>query len=173
VLEAARDELMEFGYGQFRVDRVAERAAVHRSTLYRHWETPAALARDAIVTWEMASIPVPREQGSWREDVRAICVAFRDSFEAPEALTLVRTLVEANASDPTLRDALLERWQRPEMVELVERAQQRGEVPGHVDPRQVVELIAAPFVLRAVVTMTPIDDAFIDFVVESVVGRAS
>ena len=97
VLSAARDELMEFGYGDFRVDRVADRASVHRSTLYRHWATPAALAREAIVTWEMASIPVPRESGDWRSDVRAICEAFRDSLLSPEAVTLVRTLVVANA----------------------------------------------------------------------------
>jgi AcrR family transcriptional regulator len=166
VLSAARDELMEFGYGDFRVDRVADRASVHRSTVYRHWATPAALAREAIVTWEMASIPVPRESGKWREDLHAICVAFRDSLASPEALTLVRTLVVANAIDPQLRGVLLARWQRPEMVEIVERAQERGEVPARFEPGQIVELIAAPFVLRSVVTMMPLDDEFVAFIAE-------
>jgi AcrR family transcriptional regulator len=170
VLTAARDELMEFGYREFRVDRVAERASVHRSTLYRHWGTPAALAREAIATWEIASIPVPRESGEWRKDVHAICVAFRDSLVAPEAVTLVRTLVIANAVDPELRNVLVERWQRPEMVEIVMRAQERGEVPTHLNPGHIIELIAAPFVLRAVVTMTPIDDAFVESVAEHIVA---
>jgi AcrR family transcriptional regulator len=168
VLAAARDELMQFGYREFRMDRVAERASVHRSTLYRHWSTPAALARDAIVTWEIASIPVPRETGEWHEDLRAICVAFRDSLLAPEAIALVRTLIVANAVDPELRDALFEKWQRPEMVDIVARAQARGDVPSHLDPGQIIELIAGPFVLRAIVTMSPMDDAFVDFVAERI-----
>jgi AcrR family transcriptional regulator len=173
VLAAARDELMEFGYGEFRVDRVAERASVHRSTLYRHWETPAALAREAIVSWEMGSIPVPRETGDWPKDLRAICVAFRDSLAAPEAVTLMRTLVVANAVDPELRDVLLERWARPEMVDIVARAQDRGDVSAHLDPGQIVELIAAPFVLRAIVTMMPIDNHFVDFIAERVAASTS
>ena len=159
---------MEFGYHDFRVDRVAERASVHRSTLYRHWATPAELIREAIVTWEMASIPVARERGEWRTDLQAICRAFRDSLATPEAVTLMRTLVVANAVDPELRDVLLERWQRPEMVDLVARAQERGEVPAHFEPGQIIELIAAPFVLRAAVTMMPLDDDFVDFVAERV-----
>jgi AcrR family transcriptional regulator len=159
---------MEFGYGDFRVDRVADRASVHRSTLYRHWATPSALAREAIVTWEMASIPAPRASGAWRKDLTAMCVAFRDTLATPEAMTLMRTLVVANAADPLLRDVLLERWQQPELVEVVAAAQERGEIPSHLDPGQIVELIAAPFVLRAVVTMMPMDDAFVDFVAERI-----
>lgn len=170
VLAAARDELIAFGYGDFRVDRVADRASVHRSTVYRHWPTPQALAREAIVTWEIASIPAPQETGEWRRDVRAICTAFQESLATPEAVALVRTLVVANAVDPELRVVLMERWQRPEMVEIVERAQARGEVSEHLDPGQLVELMAAPFVLRAVVTMTPIDDGFVEFVTERIVA---
>lgn len=167
-MAAARDELIEFGYREFRVERVAERASVHRSTLYRRWGTPAALARAAIVTWEMATIPVMRESGDWGSDVRTMCEAFRDSLQAPEAVALMRTLVVANAIDPELRDVLLERWQRPEMVEIIARAQERGEVSPRVDPGSIVELIAAPFVLRAVVTMMPMDDAFVDLVAKHV-----
>jgi AcrR family transcriptional regulator len=170
VLAAARDELLEFGYREFRVDRVAERASVHRSTLYRQWGSPAALAREAIATWEIASIPVPRESGEWRKDVHAICSAFRDSLVAPETVTLMRTLVIANAIDPDLRDVLVERWQRPEMVEIVMRAQERGEVLAHLDPGHIIELIAAPFVLRAIVSMMPIDDAFVESVAERIVA---
>ena len=172
-MAAAREELIEFGYREFRVERVAARASVHRSTLYRHWETPAALAREAIVTWEMDTIPLPGETGDWPTDVRAMCVAFRDSLLAPEALALMRTLVVANAVDPHLRDALLERWQRPEMVEIVARAQQRGDVRTDLDPGAVVELIAAPFVLRAVVTVMPMDDAFVDVVASHTVDSTS
>jgi AcrR family transcriptional regulator len=167
VLAAARDELMEFGYSDFRVERVAERADVHRSTLYRHWPTPAALARDAIVTWQVASVPVPRDSGNWRTDLRALCTGFRNTLGTPEAVTLMRTLVIANAVDPELRDALMERWVQPELVEVIVRAQHRGEVPADLDPGHLFELIAAPFVLRAVVTMMPMDDEF----VESVAAR--
>ena len=173
VMAAAREELMEFGYGDFRLERVADRASVHRSTLYRHWPSPAALAREAIVTWEMAAIPVTHSSGTWTKDVAAMCHGFRDVLRTPEAVTLMRTLVAANAADALLRDALLERWLQPELIELVVLAQARGEVSPELDPGGVVELMAAPFVLRAVVTMIPIDDAFVDFVIRSVLASSA
>jgi AcrR family transcriptional regulator len=168
VLDAARDELIEQGYRQFRVDRVAERAGVHRSTLYRHWAAPADLAREAIVTWEIASIPEAAETGVWSVDLRNLCAAFRDALAAPEGVTLMRTLVVANAIDTQLRDALMERWAQPDILHIIERAQQRGEVTATVDAAAVVELIAAPFVLRAIITMMELDDSFVEVVASSV-----
>ena len=36
-MAAALDELIEFGYAEFRIERVAERAKVHKTTVYRRW----------------------------------------------------------------------------------------------------------------------------------------
>ena len=47
---AALKEFAEAGYSGFRMESVAARAGVGRSTLYRHWPNKAALIADALET---------------------------------------------------------------------------------------------------------------------------
>lgn len=173
VLAAAREELVEFGYAEFRIERVAERAGVHRSTLYRYWQTPSALARDALVSWEAAALPHPVETGAWAADLRAMATGFRHSLASPASTALLRTLAVANAVDRDLGAELLEVWQHHQgttLTDIIAKAQVRGEVDSTLDPTNVVEMIAAPFVLRALVTRMPIDASFVEAVYQLVLS---
>ena len=64
ILQAALDELGEVGYGAFRIESVAARARVGKSTIYRHWPDKLALIADAFETFHVQMVPdttaVPR-----------------------------------------------------------------------------------------------------------------
>src|SRR5471032_3535335 len=57
ILQAALDELGEVGYGTFRIESVAARAGVGKSTIYRHWPDKLALIADAFETFHVQMVP--------------------------------------------------------------------------------------------------------------------
>ena len=173
MLEAALEELVEFGYGEFRIDRVAERAKVHKTTLYRQWGTRTALAKDAIAGWQREHLE-PVDTGSWETDLRALCQEFVAIEASPIWKALLRTLVIANVEDPELTATLHEVWARDAYVlqDPIRRAQARGEVDPDLLPQHVVEMIIGPLTQRAIVTAMPIDDEFIEAMV-AVVGAGT
>ena len=59
VLEAAAELLTEVGYDKMRVEDVAARAGVHKTTVYRRWPTKAALTADATALHSRRRRPDP------------------------------------------------------------------------------------------------------------------
>src|SRR5579859_3320864 len=57
ILQAAVEELAEVGYGRVRMESVAARAGVAKSTLYRHWPDKLALIADAFETFHEQMVP--------------------------------------------------------------------------------------------------------------------
>jgi AcrR family transcriptional regulator len=175
VLQAALDELVLHGYGEFRIERVAERANVHKTTVYRQWGDRTALAKDAMTQWQRdqtASI----DTGSWEGDLRALCQELASLEGSEVTRALLRTLVVANVVDAELTEAMHEQW-APDSAVLVEpilRAQQRGEVDPELDPQLIIEMITGPLVQRVIVMARPIDAAFVDGLVTVILaGTAS
>jgi len=171
VLGAALDELIEFGYGEFRIERVAERANVHKTTLYRQWGTRTALAKEAIADWQREQLE-PIDTGSWESDVCALCQELAALESSPISQALLRTLVVANVVDPELTSTLHELWARDAYVlqDPIRRAQARGEVDPTLVPQHVIEMITGPLLQRVIVTAMPIDDDFVETIVSVVVA---
>ena len=59
VLGAAAELLTDVGYDKMRVEDVADRAGVHKTTVYRRWPTKAALTADAIALNSADAVPIP------------------------------------------------------------------------------------------------------------------
>lgn len=58
VLAATLDALAVVGYPSLRLEDVATRAGVHKTTVYRHWPTKAELVTDALLDRSQQRIPV-------------------------------------------------------------------------------------------------------------------
>jgi AcrR family transcriptional regulator len=157
VHEAVRDLLVTVGYGALRLEEVAARAGVHKSTLYRQWSGQAQLVSDVLGTGEAAYFPRP-DEGSWEADIDALCDGLARLFRSPITVAFVRTRAVAN--DPELTAALEERALRDmSFVRLpFERAAARGEIDPD-DIEMLTELIIAPFLARVAVTGRPVDQA--------------
>lgn len=143
VLAAAVSELARSGYPQLRIEDVAERAGVNKTTVYRRWPTRQELVRDALlsITGEAyASLAT----GSLRADLLAIArrtaalaaqpeyqVLFRifaAEGEHPELTAIVRSLREAFDAVPR---------------EVLAAAEARGEIAPGVDAALLFDALGA------------------------------
>src|SRR6266496_3740796 len=74
VLRAALEELIAVGYPSFSVEGVAERAGVHKTTLYRRWRNRENLLLEAMLEHGRENVPIP-DTGSLRSDLLAYAKA--------------------------------------------------------------------------------------------------
>jgi AcrR family transcriptional regulator len=167
VLAAAGDELGASGFARFRMEAVAERAGVHRSTVYRHWPTKL----DLLVAFAQRSFDeaVPAiDTGTWEGDLRALVKALTRSLAIPTSRALFGALASAGPDDAELQAAVLDMWRADTArhLEAIERAQARGEIAADLDAGLVLETISAPFIERLCVTGFPMTPHFIEFTIQ-------
>ena len=160
VLDAAADELLEVGFERLSVTSVAQRAGVHHTTIYRRWETKSRLVLDALLDFTRERVPAP-DLGALRSDLQAYFEAMVSAFAQPRVAALVRGLV-AIAPDEFAQERSAY-WQERFAVtgEIVQRAIARGELPAQGDSWRLVELIAGPMWMRALMTGLPVDADFL------------
>jgi AcrR family transcriptional regulator len=160
VLAATITELAQTGYAALTVEGVAQRAGVHKTTIYRNWKDSDGLVADALAEHFAADIPIP-DTGAVESDLRALAL----SLVATMASETGRALLAAVLSDATRVARLAEikhtlfhdRFLRAEPV--VTRAVERGELPPDTDPAGLLKTLAAPIYFRLVFTGDPVDEA--------------
>jgi AcrR family transcriptional regulator len=93
-------ELGESGYAEVTLDRIARRAGVHKTTLYRRWGTREALALEAMLEHAGRRVPIP-DTGSLREDLLTLATAAAGAAATPqgEARHLQQALLGRAAGD--------------------------------------------------------------------------
>ncbi|MGR6999329.1 TetR-like C-terminal domain-containing protein [Yinghuangia aomiensis] len=155
------------GVTDFSHTDVAERAGVHRTTVYRKWPTRAALVREAL-TVHSRRLPAP-DTGTWRGDVHELCAFLLDFLEDPvERSTSVLLMA---GQEPDFSEVLVEAWHPfiDQVTAMVARGVQRGEIREGTDPGVVGTLIAGPLVMHAHVLHTRPTPEHFDGIVEAIV----
>ncbi|MBB5916118.1 AcrR family transcriptional regulator [Nocardia transvalensis] len=162
VLAAAVDELSERGYAAFTVDAVAQRAGVHKTTVYRRWPDRDALIADALDDSVAAEIPIP-DTGSLDEDLRTLARSLVAWINSPSGRAVLAVMVPAAGSPAppdTTRHAFRDRIRRA--LPIVPRAIDRGEIPAGTDPAELVKTLVAPIYFRVLIPREPVTDATAD-----------
>ncbi|SEQ17332.1 TetR/AcrR family transcriptional regulator [Lentzea albida] len=138
ILTAVRAELAETGFEGLSVDRVARRAEVNKTSVYRRWPTKEALvaaAMDGLRT-DFADSP---DTGSLRGDLHALVTPIAELLSQAEGTALARAAISSGAaSDIAALAAHRLSEQTTQVLTLVERARARGEWREDADPRQVI-----------------------------------
>jgi AcrR family transcriptional regulator len=139
------------------IARIAARAGVHESSIYRRWGTREALVIDAVGSRLSAEIPLP-DTGTLRGDLVILLQRNIDFQLSPLGRQLMRAAaIDANGADIDVRrDYWPKRFER--IGVMFERAIARGEIPPGADTTLVAELLIAPFHFRALVSHAPFDD---------------
>ncbi|MFJ5546541.1 TetR/AcrR family transcriptional regulator [Streptomyces sp. NPDC093225] len=158
VLEAAGLQLVEHGYDALTVDAVAERAGVHRTTVYRRWRDVGGLLADLLDSaaddaWR------PADTGSLEGDLTAMNQEILEAVVAEPSLTtaLVAASFRSAEAARALRAFWAGRYERS--AEVVERAGARGEVPPGTVPRPLLVAATAPLFHELVLLGTDPDPA--------------
>lgn len=151
VLAALRVELVASGYSDLSIERVAERAGVHKTTIYRRWGDRAGLMSDLLEL--MASgIEVDEGTGELEHDLTQFAHSLVDVLSGDSATTVL-AILSAAADDAEFAVQLREFYRaRYAAVEpLVARAIARGELAADTSAELVVLHTAAPLYYRLVV----------------------
>ena len=133
-LNATLELLGERGYAELTVEAVAERSGVHKTTLYRRWESAEGLVAAALLMGTEQEWTAP-DTGSLEGDLRGINLELVHYFTSPGERELPTASISAaflstRAAD-ALREFYVDRHARSAVV--VDRAVERGEVPAGTD----------------------------------------
>lgn len=142
VLSATIDELARVGYGALRIEEVAQRAEVNKTTVYRRWPEKCELVRDAL-TCVTRPETEPPETGDLRGDLMALGKGLVQTFKAPRGQTLMRMMV-AEGSDTELAD--IKRGLRRERQVIPLAALRAAIARGELGPDTDVQLLLDTFV---------------------------
>lgn len=142
VLDAARQLLVEQGAAGMRMELIAARSGVHRSSLYRRWKTPAGIVAD--LASQISTNLTPPDTGSLEKDVLALAERLATLLDGDGA-ALVQSLLAWR--DPEVRAVLDHFWQA--RIHDVERILQRHGLDA--DPHLTIRLMAGPIHYQALV----------------------
>jgi AcrR family transcriptional regulator len=162
--------LAEVGYGALTMDAVASEAGVGKATIYRRWRTKQDLVVDTISDLNRAEA-APPDTGSLEGDLRQMLRSLVAVITGPTGaatLSLLSTVPHQPALAEAFRNGPLAVW-RSSFEEIWSRAERRGEVQPGVAGSVVAETTSALLVQRWLLTGRPIDEAYADEVLDSVV----
>jgi AcrR family transcriptional regulator len=168
VLAVTADLVTEVGVERLTIDEVAARSGVAKTTIYRHWPNKGALVTEAVHT--CMSPASPPAGGDLREGLLA---CFEGAVRAgPETRVgeMMLSLLDAAQRDPEL-DRLLRGYlaeRRRPVLELLEAAKARGELPPDADPELLATLVTGPITYTKLILRQPISRELVVQVVDAV-----
>jgi AcrR family transcriptional regulator len=161
VLEATAAVLAEDGYEGLSIEAVADRAGVHKTTVYRRWPTRARLVAEALRERSEQVVPVP-DTGSFAGDLEALAISVVANIGSEAGAATTRTMVAAGLTAADVAAVGAEFWAErlARTGVIVERAVARGELSQGTDPHLVIVTLIGPLYVRLLLTGEPIDAAF-------------
>jgi len=161
VLRAALELLEENETAELTVERLAERAGVNKTTIYRRWRDLDGLLGDLLLHLGMQHVPIP-DTGDLDRDLTELAELLRTAITGHAGGKVMTALAAAasrgDRAAEVLRGFLKQRFKQAEVI--VRRAVERGELATDIDGIGVIETLGAPFYLRLLVTADPIDVTF-------------
>ncbi len=169
VLAAAAAEFRQGGYDALSIDRVAERAGVAKTTLYRRWATKAELVV-ALIANLREEVPF-EPSGDPRGDLNTLVTTIAAGLTATPT-TLIADLAAAAAREPRVGEGVRALWaeRHRAVTAVVAKAQEAGIVLDHVSPAVLVDQLVGPLYYRLLVTGEPLTPEYALTLVRSVLG---
>lgn len=169
ILAAALAELQESGYAALSMEAIARRAGTGKASLYRRWDSRAALMVDAVHALAPRPADIP-DTGTLRTDLLEVLRRTAEVLAGPAGEALRGLLAEALPDARRLAE-LRGRSRgstRQLMRQVVERAAARGEIPaGAVRPSRM-DVGAAMLRSRVLVDAEEPDEQMIVEIVDEI-----
>lgn len=171
ILDATVRVLADVGYDRLTMDTVAIEARASKATLYRRWQSKAALVVDAVSRAKGLPSAEPPGTGSLRGDLLSSWCG-REGWSSTLPMSVMGGLMTALHTDEELGAAFRERFLGPRQAlarRVFEAARDRGEIADGVDLDLMMSLLPAVLVHQEFVLNRCLDDAFVEQVVDAVV----
>jgi AcrR family transcriptional regulator len=163
VMAAVIDELSEHGYAGARLERVAARAGVAKTTIYRRWGSLEGLLADLMAERAAQDIPVP-DEGDLGSDLRVLARQAVASVRDPAVRAALASIVAAAVQSPAAREVLTRflAGRTATMTVIIDRAVQRGEVPAGTDAAGIIRTVTALIYYRLFIAGEQADEELAD-----------
>jgi AcrR family transcriptional regulator len=162
--------LADVGYGALTMDAVAAEAGVGKATIYRRWRTKQDLVVDTISDLNRAEA-TPPNTGSLEGDLRQMLRQMVGVINGPTGaatLSLLSTVPHQPALAAAFRNGPLAVW-RHSFEQIWARAEERRDVPAGMAGSVFSEATTALLVQRWLLTGEPVDEAYADEVLDTVI----
>jgi AcrR family transcriptional regulator len=168
ILDCTIELLGRVGYGELRVDDVADGAGVAKSTIYRRWPSKPMLVAAAVAQLYLGRVTVPNT-GDLRRDLIALLDNSYDLLIAGPGRVLP-DLIRESGPIPELVDLITETMhaRRRFYTQVLNRAIARGDIPPETDTEIAIDLLLGPLWVRLLVTRQPISKTTVRETVDSV-----
>lgn len=173
ICRAALEEFADAGYAGFRMESVAARARVGRSTLYRHWPDKAALIADALETLNVQPNP-DRElvAGTARQRVELLLSHLARALNDSPVAACIPALIQATENEPAIRE-FFQRYsaeRRHRLTDAIAAGVNDGQFPARVDAEAASAALSGAVFYRRLMTADVADAEFIRALLDTVLG---
>jgi AcrR family transcriptional regulator len=160
ILDAAAELALDGGAGAT-VDAIAARAGVSRTTVYKWWPSAAAVLLEGLLERTRGTIEAP-PSATTREALEAFLSSLVVLVRDTPAGVLLRGLIAASVTDPTVGQALVDDWiapRRAAIISVIMEGERRGEVRRGLDHDAVIDALFAPIYYRLLLGHEPLTDS--------------
>lgn len=163
VMQATLAVLIESGSDGLKIERIAERSGIHKTTIYRRWGDVRGLVKAAIAAVDMEAIALA-DTGTLKGDIYGLARSFAEHFQKPAIIAINRLIAGSRDSDHQLTAWMDEYWQSRHTLyrKAIEAAINRGEISYPERFTMVIEMLVGPMLLRTIMTEQRLDSVFVD-----------
>ena len=163
ILAATLELAGEVGIKGMSMDDLAQRAGVSKATIYRRWPSKEILVLQALQSSLQPLDDV--DTGEVVEDLRQCLGQMIARMSKKDRMNdVLPHLIEMATHDATLRSAVDDYVQdrRVPVLQVLERAIGRGELPADIDVEMVLDALLGPIIYRRLLSGGVIDADFLD-----------
>lgn len=159
--------MLEGGPSAVTYSALAERSGVGRATLYRHWPDLDQLWRELMATraakFEFDLV------GDLSTDLRSALEVSYENLQDPSQFAMMVTTLERSLWDDLSRNIVTTLEKMTPVRKALELAVANRQLPADTDVSVAASLVMGPFLHRMLMAHQPVDDEFIDRVVDAFV----
>ncbi|MDU0205564.1 TetR/AcrR family transcriptional regulator [Paenibacillus sp. MAH-36] len=159
ILTVAYELLLEGGFEEVTIDKIAEKAGVSKATIYKWWPNKAAVVAEGFFEAAASRLPVP-DTGSVLKDVMQHAVNLSLFMESKEG-RVISELIGQGQMDSALIQVFREYYVKPRRTEsamILRRGIDRDELGKELDVESSIDLIYGPLFYRLLVSGEPLTE---------------
>ncbi len=163
ILKAAYEMLNEVGFIDLTIEGVAARAGVGKPTIYRRWQTKAALAMDAFLEAVNPELAFP-DTGGVQEDFRQQMYKIVKLMNSARGEVLA-SVIGCGQADEALITAFRENWLTPRREaakQIFQRGVDRGELKADIEIEVAIDALYSPLFYRLLLKHQPLTEQLVD-----------
>ncbi|CAN7728311.1 TetR/AcrR family transcriptional regulator [Variovorax sp. LjRoot290] len=163
ILDAALKLLETTPLQQISIESIAREAGVGKATIYRWWNSKAAVVIEAFLHAHVSHTPMPKGISPREALIRHIHLLVEE-YSGWSGRIVSQIMAEGQGDPDVLREFRERFWygRRAVVREVVEQARLRGEFRSDIDTELQMDVMYAPIYFRLLMGHLPLDKKFAD-----------